>query len=132
MEDQPTCGKGLAANAVLPANMAALLESLADNLETHTGALDLEDEHSRTEHKAYVHLVSEYREIAARLQTTAREMAGYRDLPMGKHDEQALLSPKVLEVFKEYVQLEEELLALLQEKVQEDGNMLAEMEKLIQ
>lgn len=101
-------------------------------LRSYTRALDLEDEHSRTEHKAYVHLVSEYREIAARLQTTASEMAGYRDLPMGKHDEQALLSPKVLEVFKEYVQLEEDLLTLLQEKVQEDGAMLAEMKKLIQ
>ena len=52
-------------------------------------------------------------------------MAGYRDLPMGKHDEQALADPKGLEAFEAFVAAERELLALLQRSVERAERMLA-------
>ena len=41
--DRPTCGEGLAANAVLPAKLAELMAAQAEVLKRHTRALDLTD-----------------------------------------------------------------------------------------
>jgi hypothetical protein len=43
MEEQ-TCGRGLAENAVLPAQLAEVTEAIADNLQAHMQALELDDE----------------------------------------------------------------------------------------
>lgn len=125
MDDQPTCGKGLAEHSALPAKLAELEDALADNLELHQTTLDLRDENARKEHEAYVRLAKEHRSIAARLQATAQRMAGYRDLPMGVHDEKALADPKLLDAFATFVKREEELLALLQHALERDSQMLA-------
>jgi hypothetical protein len=52
VEQQQTCGKGLAENAVLPARLGAVTGALADVLEAHVKALDLDDENARAEHDA--------------------------------------------------------------------------------
>jgi hypothetical protein len=49
MEEEPTCGKGLAEQSVLPAKLGQLMASLAENLEVHLKALDLTDENARQE-----------------------------------------------------------------------------------
>jgi hypothetical protein len=36
MEEEPTCGRGLAQNMVVPAALAAVATALAQNLEIHT------------------------------------------------------------------------------------------------
>jgi hypothetical protein len=51
-DDQPTCGHGLAGNAVLPAKLAELMAAQADVLERHTLALDPSDLHARRELEA--------------------------------------------------------------------------------
>src|SRR3954452_24306874 len=79
-DDQPTCGKGLAANADLPAKLAGLLAARADVLEQHMKALDLTDPASRQERDAYDSLAGTHREIAAELDRMAQQMAGYRSL----------------------------------------------------
>jgi hypothetical protein len=101
MDDQPTCGKGLAEHSALPAKVAELEDALAENLETHQ------------------------KTIAAQLRETARHMAGYRDLPMGRHDERAFADPTLFEAFERFVKVEEELLALLQAAVERDRQLLA-------
>ncbi len=55
-------------------------------------------------------------------------MAGYRDLPMGRHDAEALQDPK-LEAFKHFVEIEEELMHLLEMRVDQDRKVLIEMGK---
>jgi hypothetical protein len=40
VEEQPTCGRGLAQNTVVPAALAAAAAGLAQNLEVHVRALD--------------------------------------------------------------------------------------------
>jgi hypothetical protein len=125
--EEPTCGKGLAEQSALPAKLGELIASLAENLEVHLTALDLTDENARKERTAYVSLAKKHRDIAAQLTVVAGEMAGYRDLPMGRHDEQAMLDPKVFEIFETFTKLEQELLALLQEQVEQNQTMLAEM-----
>lgn len=54
-------------------------------------------------------------------------MAGYRDLPMGRHDWQALARPEVRAAFGRFVAGEGELLDLLRESVERHGKMLAGM-----
>jgi hypothetical protein len=127
MDDQPTCGKGLAENAALPAKLGDLVASMADVLEAHLPALDITDEPSRVEREAYLDLVREHREAALQLKAIANQMAGYRDLPMGRHIEQAIAAPPVLDSFQRFVRLEQELLAFLQHRVEEDQEMLAAM-----
>jgi hypothetical protein len=127
MSDQPTCGQGLAARSALQAKLGELAASLADNLEVHTTTLDLSDENARTELAVYQGLVQAHRAIAAQLKTVGEEMAGYRDLPMGKHELEAMSSTGVVTAFERYVRVEEELLAFLRERVEEDRTILAEM-----
>jgi hypothetical protein len=128
----PTCGQGLAANSSLPAKMGDLTAALAETLELHMPALDLSDENSRTEYEAYRGLAISYRQTATALQTTASTMAGYRDLPMGRHDMKVMSSRKVLDSFEQFVKREDELLSLLQERIKADRTMLATMRDLIE
>jgi hypothetical protein len=127
MEEQQTCGKGLAGNSVLPARLGELIACLAQNLEVHMKALDLRDPNAEKEHDAYSGLAGEHREIAARLHAVADQMAGYRDLPMGSHDEKAMSDRAVLEAFEKFVESKQQLLALLQATAQQDQTMLAVM-----
>ena len=117
METPQTCGQGLAENSVLPAKLSELIDSMAEILEIHMGALDLQDNASRLEHEAYRELAHEQRKTAAALQETARRMAGYRDLPMGAHDESVMSSHKAAAAFERFVKLEEDLVALLRRNV---------------
>ena len=127
MVDQLTCGKGLAENSALPAKLGDLTESTAEILEIHMGALDLEDNDSRREHEAYRELVKDHRRIAAALRETARRMAGYLDLPMGRHHTSVMSSRRAFEAFEKFVKLEEELLAMLQKRLETDRRTLSEM-----
>ena len=36
--DQPTCGKGLAENSILPAKLSELIAAMVENLEAHMKA----------------------------------------------------------------------------------------------
>jgi hypothetical protein len=90
-------------------------------------ALDLTDENSRTEHDAYERLGRQHRETAAQLAATAREMAGYRGLPMGSHDMGMMAGPEPLAAFENYVSVKRELFTLLQETLARDEAMLATM-----
>ncbi|HKF91704.1 MAG TPA: hypothetical protein VKC52_09550 [Acidimicrobiia bacterium] len=127
MEQQQTCGKGLAENAVLPARLGAVTNALADVLEAHVKALDLDDEHARSEHEAYTKLVDEHRDAAARLRAVAERMAGYRDLPMGVHDDRAMTGPEPVAAFEAFIAMKEELRALLQEQDRRDQQLLVQM-----
>jgi hypothetical protein len=127
MSDRRTCGHGLAEQSRLPAKLAELTASLAENLEIHLNALDLTDENSRAEHEAWRSLANQHRQIAAQLHAVGEEMAGHRDLPMGRHDETAMSSPEIVEAFERFVEDERELLTLLGRKVDEDEALLAEM-----
>jgi hypothetical protein len=127
MNDQQTCGRGLAEHSELPARLADVADAMADNLQVHMQALELEDEAARQEHAVYLRLAEEQRQVAARLRAVAGEMADARDLPMGRHDQQTLTSPEVGEAFQRFITAKEELLALLQRMVEQDQHLLAQM-----
>lgn len=127
MADQATCGQGLAAHSTLPTKLGQLTAAVAEVLELHTKALDLADENARQEQRAYLKLVEQHRQIAERLLATGDEMAGHRDLPMASHDPTMLSSPEAVDAFASLVRVEQELLALLQQRVGEDRAMLSEM-----
>jgi hypothetical protein len=127
MADQPTCGQGLAARSALQAKLGELAASLADNLEVHTRALDPSDQNARGELAVYQGLVQEHRAIAAQLATVSEEMASSRDLPMAEHDLEAMSSTGVVTAFERYTKVEQEVVTLLQEQVEADRAILAEM-----
>jgi len=87
----------------------------------------LKDHNARQEYDAYQRLAQEHREIAAWLTAVAEEMTGYRDLPMGRHDELAMSDAKALEAFKKLIDLEQELVALLQKRAKQHQATLEEM-----
>lgn len=121
-DDQPTCGKGLAANAVLSAKLANLMAARAEVIERHTRALDLSDPNAHAELDAYRSLARDHRGVATELAKLAEQMAGYRDLPMARHDMQVMADPTgQAEAFQRFVALERELLALLQSSLEQDG-----------
>lgn len=127
MDDQPTCGKGLAEHSALPAKLAELIAAMAEILELHQKTLDLTDENARREHGVYVSLAARLRAAASQLGTTAAEMAGHRDLPMGRHDETAMADPRLVESFAAFVRLEGELRDQLDAALQRDEAMLQGM-----
>jgi hypothetical protein len=127
VDEQWTCGRGLAENSVLPAQLAEVIEAMGDNLQVHMQALELDDEAARQEHAVYLRLAEEQRQAAARLRTVAREMAAARELPMGRHDEATMKSPEVAEALQRFVKAKQELLALLQRMVEQNLRLMAEM-----
>lgn len=125
-EGEATCGVGLAEHSALPTKLAELTANVAENLEVHMAALDPDDSDARRERGVYEKLAAAHRDLAERLRATGEEMAASRDLPMGRHDEAALSDPKVVEAFQRMVQIERELLGLLQTRVQQHQQMLAQ------
>ncbi len=127
MQEQPTCGEGLAENSLLPGKLGELTAAMAETLEMHMRSLDVNDPPSKKEYEVYVQLANEQRETAARLLATANEMGGARDLPLGRHDFSPESASQLLSAFEKYVRIEQELLALLQQTAEQDQAMLLEM-----
>jgi hypothetical protein len=121
-----TCGQGLARHAALPAGLADLTEAMADTLQAHMQALDLDDPAALQEHGVYLRLAEEQRQAAARLRAVAAEMAGARDLPMGRHDQAEMSSPQAAAAFQRFVEAKRRLAAVLQELLEEDRRLLAD------
>ena len=124
MDQQPTCGQGIAENAALPATLADVLAAAAENIEIHMTALDPTDKESRPEFDAYVALATEHREIESRLRALAVRMDGYRELPMANHDMAMMRSPKIAQAFERLVAHEEALSALLTSRAERFRQLL--------
>jgi hypothetical protein len=127
MDDQPTCGKGIAANAPLPDHLGRMAAATADVLEAHLPMLDVTDPHSAEEHALYVWLIEEHRRAAHVLQVVAERMAGARDLPMGRHVHAPAASVAMERAFTSFVASEAELHASLEARLAQDRAMLAAM-----
>jgi hypothetical protein len=124
---EPTCGQGLAEHAAMPARLGELMAAMAQTLRVHRTALDPADEDTRAEDAAYASLAEEQAALAGRLNATAEEMNGYRDLPMGRHDVSVLTAPEAVAAFERFVAAEEDLLALLERTVEGHRAMLGAM-----
>ena len=126
MAEQTTCGEGLAEHSPLPAKLGELAAAMASHLELHTKALDPNDESSGKELAAYLRLAREYRDVAAQLRAIGDGMAGYRDLPMGRHDMNVMTSREVASAFERLVTVERELLAVVAKQLREHEEMLSQ------
>lgn len=123
-DEQWTCGMGLAAHARIPAKIAELLKSLAENLEAHVPTIDTSSADGEAERAAYDRLSHEYEAVAAQLARTAQQMLEYRDLPAAPHHEDRLADPRLLEAFERFVALESELAGLLATSAEQDAQLL--------
>lgn len=126
-QEEWTCGKGLAASAVLPERLGAVTAAMAEVLRVHMEALDPEDDDASLEHEAYDRVSEQLGHVASQLDALAREMAAYQDLPMGRHDMDAMSRPIVRERFASFVKRKRELLTMLQEADETDREMLEQM-----
>jgi uncharacterized protein YndB with AHSA1/START domain len=126
MNKPETCGRGLAERSAVPAKLAALSAAMADNLETHQRTLDLTDSSARAESEAYESVASALRNAAAQLQMTADRMVGYKELPVARHDADAMSSPEIRAAFARLIEREHDLSALLNTLIEQDRAMLGE------
>ncbi len=124
MEEQPTCGRGLAQSAVVPAALAAVAAGLAENLEVHVRALDPGDAAAAQEQGVYERVAHRLHSAAADLQAAAAEMTSAVDLPMGAHDIAAITTTDVLDAFQGHVAAEDDLRRLLEARREENEQML--------
>jgi hypothetical protein len=131
VSEQQTCGKGLADNAVVSGALAGVAGRLAGNLEVHMRALDRDDPAAAREHDLYERVARGLRGASTALQDAAAEMAGARELPMGRHDMAAMRSPDVLDAFERYVEAQDELHALLGARREALTQMLGAMREAI-
>ena len=125
--DQPTCGKGLAENSILPEQISKVIAAMAENLESHMQTLDLTDKISSAEYTAYESLVKELKQSALQLHLTANQMAGYRDMPMGRHNVKEMTHPRVHETFERFLKEKQDLFSLLERTMQRDHEILETM-----
>ena len=126
-DEQQTCGKGLAAHAPLPRALAEVMAAVGAVLDLHTIALDPADPIAEQELETYRRLVEQHRDVADALRAIADEMAGARDLPMAPHDMVAMTDPRHAEAFSRLIEEEEELMSLLQTRLESDRAMLPQM-----
>jgi hypothetical protein len=127
MDEQQTCGKGLAEHSPLPAALAELTAALGRILELHMEALDPGHPAAKPEYEAYERLVTEHRATTDALRAIAGRMAVYVDLQEAPHDMTAMADPRHADAFKRFIEAEEALLALLQTRLGQDIAMLNEM-----
>ena len=123
-DDEPTCGKGIAAGASLPEKLAAVMHAMADMLESHVRALDPDEPGGKAEIDAYDRLVLEHRGIGDRLDTLAALMRGYRGLPAAAHVMDVIMDQRSIDAFAALIAREQELSALIRERVKEHAEML--------
>ncbi len=123
-EEQSTCGRGLAASAVVPAALAAVAAGLAQNLEVHTRALDPDDPAAVREGGVYEDIARDLRSAAAALHIAAEEMDAAVDLPMGAHDMAAMTTTDVLDAFERHVAAEDDLWRVLEARRADNEQML--------
>ena len=124
MDQQRTCGQGIADNAALPAKLAEVFSAVAENLEIHLTALDPKDKESRPEFDAYIALATAHREIESRLRALALQMEGYRELPMANHDMAVMTAPTTAHAFAHLVAQENALAELLASRAEGFRQML--------
>jgi hypothetical protein len=124
MNDQPTCGQGLAHHAVLPRAISRLAASMSTMMDSHLDAL-ASGASSEPERAAYARLATDYRTVAASLAQIATQMESYRDLPMATHDQSRLASRESAEIFQSLVDAERNLLLTLQASVEQHEQMLS-------
>ena len=72
-------------------------------------------------------LAEEHRALGERLRALGADMAGQRNLPMGRHDFRVMGSPPAVAAFQRFVEVERELLDMLQQRFPQDQHMLAQM-----
>lgn len=125
--DDWTCGRRLAASAVLPERIDPVMAAMAEVLRVHTEALDGADDASRREYEACHRVSHHLGQISSQLGALAREKVAYRDVPVGRHDMDAMNSPNVRESFAAFVDRKRNLLALLQAMDEDDRAMLEQM-----
>jgi hypothetical protein len=122
-----TCGQGLVQNAVLPLQVSRLIAALAEVLDAHRPALDLDDPAGRDEEAVYSDLVRRYRRVADELQGAAERMSAAGGLPAARHEERVMAGGRAREAFAALVSCEQDLARLLQERLPADQQMLGQM-----
>jgi hypothetical protein len=127
MEEQPTCGQGLATHALLPQLIAELMNATAENLITHLPMLVAGDADTQHERSVYEHLSTRHREAAAMLDGIATEMKEQQDMRMGQHDVDAMSHEGVTKALESMVRAEAQLVAQLELQLVDHRAMVDEM-----
>jgi hypothetical protein len=113
MDNEPTCGKGIAGSARLPASLADLMAAMAATLAEHRKAIITSDPAGRDEDDAYAGLIADLQDVSGRLSAVAQRMEDYRTLPMAAHDMGVMTDPATLAPYARFVEIERGLAGML-------------------
>jgi hypothetical protein len=81
-----SCGAELSEEAVIPEQLAALMQHLANNMEAHARWVGSASNDAEAEHDALTRLATHYRRIATHATRAARTLHTLRDLDPAPHD----------------------------------------------
>ena len=124
---QKTCGQQIAEKAVLPAQMAVLMNAVAGTVESHAKWMTaMKTKESTLEAKALTALAKEHRAVAASYTKIADHMRQMAKLPGAPHDP-ALIDPAMAAAVKTQADAVAEMIKLLQQEQAE----LEQVQKLL-
>lgn len=127
MEEQPTCGQGLAAHALVPQLIAALMNATSDNLIAHLPMLVAGDADTQHERSVYERLSGMHLEAAAMLDAIATEMKEQHDMRMGQHDVETMSHENMSKALESMARAEAQLVAQLEVQLADHRAMVDEM-----
>ena len=81
-----SCGAELAEDAVVPEQLASLMQHVAENMEAHAGWVGVRTAEAEAEHNALVKLAADYRRIATAATQAVATMREMRNLKPALHD----------------------------------------------
>lgn len=85
-DDEPCCGRELAASAEVPEALGALMNHVAMNLDAHAAWVGSNSEAARLERDAMTLVAREYRAIGSAAARAAAVMRSFAELEPAPHD----------------------------------------------
>jgi hypothetical protein len=128
MSDQEdTCGQELAAGAVIPEQLGALLIHVAGNLREHAAWVGSATPAAKREQEAMLATAQRYEALGAQAQETAASLRALAQLPAAEHDPGKLDRQKLAVWMKTKIELQRKLAGSLLEHAEASQRVLDEL-----
>ncbi len=101
------------------------MASVAEIIELHMKALDLQNKKARKEYRSYAQLAKEHRDISRSLQGIADELERFRKTARGKPNADALSDANILAAFEKFMKAEKKVIGLLQKRMRRNLKTLS-------
>lgn len=122
-----TCGQELAAGAVIPEQLGALFEHVAENLRDHAAWVGDATPEAKREQEAMLASAQRYQSLGAQARELAGSQRALAQLPAAAHDPRKLDRKKLASWMKTKIELQRKLASALLEHAEESQRVLDEL-----